>query len=1014
MLMASFDGQSRQTFSLRARLISLRQWLVPLVVACGTLAGGAWAAIPVSARTSAPAPNAAPLVGNPPTEKFTPNIEVDSQNFCIVQDSRGIVFVCNGDGVIEFDGERWKLHKMPNREMVRSLAVDAEDNLYVGGYNLFGVLRRDLAGTATLEDYSHRFMAKLAGREFADIWDIENTPEGVYFRALNDVFLVNFKTNAIAHWYHEGKFGVLRHHAGRTITQFRGEGLKVKEGDTWRLLPATAAIKEPVFHALPLADKSLLIFGNETKWWRLTADTVTIQAMPPGTPEPSTILSATVLPDGSLTFAGSEGKVFNIDNQLKKTRAFKLEAGVISGVAKEVGGGVLAVADLAIYRVAWPSRWSMLGIEQGGGGPLVGFAQWNDKRYALSDAGGFEIIENIDGQLSFAPVPWNKNSIYALHPLSKTRALLSGTHRLLMVDNNVATEIASELLYPRNFWPSRFHPGRVYLGTEAGLRLLDTRAEKIAISAAIPSQGLVQFQSIAELSKNEIWLGTERHGVWRVQLADDGGVISATQIKAAKDSLGLKYGQFPSAYITHLKDGTVLASTGAGIFAWNGKQFVQAAFDGLVAMRAADETLALAQAPDGTLWAHSKVRLWKQDSQKKWVQQDIQNIRKGSINDIAFDTAGNTILVNSHGLVMHHMADIAALAKKPAHMQLRSVTQTLADGTSLPLPITPTVVQQFKIADSALRFEFALPDYAREGARRYQGRLVGDEPAFSEWAVAASYSYSALPAGQYIMQIRARDGEGNVTAMPDYPFEILPIWYRRVWAMVMWLLLVITAIVAVVFALVRRRTLALERRNLSLERKVAARTSELEIANTRLEAIARLDGLTGVPNRRCLDEFLEQAWVTAQQTAQPLGLLIIDVDHFKQYNDQYGHQAGDVLLRQIATCLSDCVSRHQTSLRGSSISAGAHRSALLARYGGEEFVAVLPDTSLELAAALAETMRHMVETHVKTSTVSIGAASYAHSAASTSSPTMPDVLLSAADSALYAAKAAGRNCVRTQ
>lgn len=966
---------------------------------------------------------AAALIGTPPVEKYSPNIDVDSQNFCITQDSRGIIFVCNASGVIEFDGERWKLHKLANRELVRSLAVDAQDNVYVGGYNLFGVLRRDAAGVATLEDLSAQFKLTLAGREFADIWEVELSPDGVYFRALNDVFFIDPKTKATAHWYSEGKFGLLRYHAGRMLLQFRGEGFKVREGNKWHLLPDTAKIKEPIFQAVSLADQSLLVFGNDINWWRVRGDKVTVQAMPLGTPEPSTILSATALVDGSLVLAGSEGKIFNIDNQLTKTRAFKLEAGMISGVSKEVAGGFLAVADLAIYRVAWPAPWSILGIEQGGGGPLAGFAQWQGKRYALSDAGGFEIIENSDGRFSFAPVSWTKNPIYALHPLDKNRALLSGAHHLMLLENNAVVEIASEQLYPRAFWPSRFHPTRIYLGTEMGLRVLDTTnitPKKIALSAAVPRDIPVQFQSVAEMSKNEIWLGAERHGIWRVQLADDGSVVAAAPLKADAAGLGIKYGAYPTGVITLLQDGTMLASTGAGIFNWDGKQFVSTAFDGLVALRAADETLRLVQAPNGAMWAHSNVRVWrrvnKQDGSREWLAQDIQNVRKGSIADIVFGDDGNAILVNSHGLIMHHPSDAAsAKLKKPAQLLLRAVAKSLGDGGTVALPLVPTQPPQFEVADFGIRFDFALPDYARDGARRYQGRLVGDEAAFSEWALSASYFYSALQAGQYAMQIRAKDSDGNITEITPYSFEILPRWYARKWAVALWILLAAGAIAALVLMLAQRRTRSLERRNQSLESKVAARTLELEAANARLENLARLDGLTGVPNRRRLDEYLAQSWDRAQKNSEPLALLVIDADHFKQYNDQHGHQAGDELLRAIAATLSACLGTYVgTSVSASPITSPSASPGrpddLLARYGGEEFVVVLPNATPDFAKTLAEAMRNAVENTIKHTTISIGVSAYQPSA--TAGIHSAAQLLSRADGALYAAKDAGRNCVR--
>jgi diguanylate cyclase (GGDEF)-like protein len=256
------------------------------------------------------------------------------------------------------------------------------------------------------------------------------------------------------------------------------------------------------------------------------------------------------------------------------------------------------------------------------------------------------------------------------------------------------------------------------------------------------------------------------------------------------------------------------------------------------------------------------------------------------------------------------------------------------------------------------------------------------------------------------MQLRAKDAEGNITDIPAYPFEILPPWYRRGWAQALWLALIMATIIVGVIALVRRRTLALERRNQTLENKVAARTAELELANARLEVLAHIDGLTGVPNRRHFDVYLAQAWQITQQKSQPIALLIIDVDHFKQYNDHHGHQQGDELLCQIARCLTECLSTYAPA----KAAASGTTVGFLARYGGEEFVAVLPNATLAVAKKLAETMRSAVAERVKSATVSVGV-SYVQTD-TTNTIVTAEQLFSEADNALYAAKAAGRNCVR--
>ena len=178
-------------------------------------------------------------------------------------------------------------------------------------------------------------------------------------------------------------------------------------------------------------------------------------------------------------------------------------------------------------------------------------------------------------------------------------------------------------------------------------------------------------------------------------------------------------------------------------------------------------------------------------------------------------------------------------------------------------------------------------------------------------------------------------------------------------------------------------------------------TQKLAESNRKLALLSISDGLTGLHNRRHFDSIYDAQWRSATRTKSPISLLFIDIDHFKAYNDCYGHQAGDLCLQRVARVIQESVSR-------------AHD--LTARYGGEEFVVLLPHTPLDDAIAIARGICRGIEDlaidHADSPvddclTLSIGAASMV--------PTCnrrAEMLLKNADTALYQAKNDGRNCIR--
>ena len=199
-------------------------------------------------------------------------------------------------------------------------------------------------------------------------------------------------------------------------------------------------------------------------------------------------------------------------------------------------------------------------------------------------------------------------------------------------------------------------------------------------------------------------------------------------------------------------------------------------------------------------------------------------------------------------------------------------------------------------------------------------------------------------------------------------------------------------------------TQAMEARTKELEGELQRSSHEVNELKAKLDDARKenlTDPLTGVANRKAFDQQLAQAMHTAEETGEPLSLLMCDIDHFKQFNDRWGHLTGDQVLRLVANCLSENVKGRDTA----------------ARYGGEEFAVIVPSTPLEAAVTLANQIRGGVEGKklVKKSTGDILGIITISMGVAQLRPGEPAAdFVSRADACLYAAKDLGRNCVVSQ
>ena len=338
----------------------------------------------------------------------------------------------------------------------------------------------------------------------------------------------------------------------------------------------------------------------------------------------------------------------------------------------------------------------------------------------------------------------------------------------------------------------------------------------------------------------------------------------------------------------------------------------------------------------------------------------------------------------------------AGMPRKPSPLLLTEVSvdgkpTTLADGElQLPRP------------GSALEIRYELATGEKEAASRYRVMAPG-ESAQPAWEAADSHVFARLPAGRQHVRIEAVDFAGVAAAPLEFDVIVPQEW----WSTPLWRGIQAIIGLLLLWGFLKLRERHLRQREEELRDMVQERTAQLQMrsielraANDELRRLSYTDPLTGLGNRRRLFETLDLQWRDAARKRESLALLLIDLDHFKRFNDAHGHQAGDVRLQQAA----QVVLSHLPD------------GASAARYGGEELCVLLPGHDTTAAAQVAEQIRLAIanlptEAALPRIDGIVVTASIGVAAGVPGLEQRPDVLIARADRALYAAKGAGRNRV---
>jgi diguanylate cyclase (GGDEF)-like protein len=404
---------------------------------------------------------------------------------------------------------------------------------------------------------------------------------------------------------------------------------------------------------------------------------------------------------------------------------------------------------------------------------------------------------------------------------------------------------------------------------------------------------------------------------------------------------------------------------------------------------------ALVEDLDGNMWASTDGGLARIEPESLTVRafRPEQGVGVDGFftGDAARTPAGDILFGGLNGLIAVHPDYLTPAAAAPAI----AVTDLRLGGRNVePSQALLGAGVSIGAVERSLAIEFAAPDFTDAERRRYGYRLQGFDRNWVETPASRRMaSYTNLPPGDYVLQLRTAAPGAQWSVPLSLPVHVSPAWYEYRAIQVLAALLA----VMLVAVLVQVRTQILRRRQHELERIVAERTSELQRQQEVLERMAYLDPLTGLPNRRSFNDDLRRLIAAAERGYGNIALLIVDLDGFKKINDTLGHDAGDEVLVEVAVRLRSLT----------------RATDLVSRLGGDEFGIILAqprdiDAVDAACARIIEALRTpiCIADQTVVTGASIGVAPI------TKHPMTPQQLCKAADVALYDAKRAGRNTWR--
>ena len=799
----------------------------------------------------------APNMGIPHIQNYSPKIyKQHEQNWAAVQDQRGIMYFGNSHGLLEYDGTSWRLIPTMNPHIVRALAVTANNELYLGGYNYFGKMIHDSSGTLSFAPLSDKL--PVASQIFASVRNISILDGAVFFQT--DSALFRWKDNVFKIWKSIYPFNhafVIRDTLYRVI---KDTGLVYLDGEFFRPVQdagvfATLQIRSMI----PLGTNSTLLATRNSGFFVRTDNRILPFKTELDNFLKDNILTAVVfLKDGNIAISTVQSGIIIMDqkghliNTIDKSKG--LADNTVWSIQADDQYGLWLMLNNGIARIELPAAATYFDEKAGIEGTVESIVYHQGILYIATPMGLYYLHPAQTGS-EISKIPEFRP--YKL--VSAGKSLLaagytSGTYELVNSKLNLISDYTASC-----FRRSVLDSNRVYVGLDEGLASLYWKNNHWT------EEGIIELHAspvrdIVETTEGDLWIGTNGPVICRIHFLDGRFSILQSTVTKFDNNSGLLPAQqnfvfpFRQQVLIGNKNRLLEYDTVENNF----KLFTplnNIFTDTTVSVHelVKDRNNNLWIATTGQAGEAVGVAILQPDANYRWDTVPCLPLADNYFYVICPDPGREGIiwLGGPDGMIRFnaqvqkdYKLDYPCLIRH-VRIQQDSLIWNGENTSSLQDSIV-RYPSALSYEFNTLQFEFTALFYEHETANRYQYFLEGFDRNWSQWTEDHKAIYTNIPEGTYNFRVRARNIYGHNSREGIFTFEILPPWYRSLPAYAIYILLVTFLIIG----LVKLRSRQLEKEKRELEVIINERTTEIQSKNKQLaEQTLKLQELDHIKSR---------------------------------------------------------------------------------------------------------------------------------------------------------------------